>query len=98
VVYEARKATHSASAPRHRFLNPPNQTGEALVHALNFWNYNILHMDKDEGAVAFNWGASDHIAGRAVQWLYHKMHKEGADAIIERGATGSVLNLSMPTA
>jgi hypothetical protein len=82
----------------HHFLTSPNQTGEALVHALSFWNYNILHIDKDEGAVAFNWGANDHVAGRAVQWLYEKMHKEGTDAVIERDATGSVLNLSIPTA
>jgi TIR domain len=80
------------------FLTSPNQTGEALVQALSFWGYKILHISEDEGSVAFNWGASDHLAGKAVQWLYEKMHEEGTDAIIERDATGSVLNLSMPTA
>ena len=79
------------------FLTSPNQTGEALVSALSFWNYNILHIGKNEGAVSFNWGASDHVGG-AVQSLYEKMHKEGTDAVIERDPTGSVLNLSMPTA
>jgi TIR domain-containing protein len=81
----------------HHFLTSPNQTGEALVHALSFWNYNILSRNEDEGTVTFNWGANDHVSGRAVQWLYEKMHKEGTDAIIERDITGSVLNLSMPT-
>lgn len=82
----------------HHFLTPPNQTGEALVHALSSWNYNILHLNEDEGTVTFNWGPSDHVEGRAIQWLYEKMHKEGTDAVIERDVTGSVLNLSVPSA
>jgi TIR domain len=82
----------------HHFLTSSNQTGEALVQALSFWNYNILHRNEDEGTVTFQWGASSHVAGKATQWLYERMHKEGTDAVIERDVTGSVLNLSMPSA
>jgi TIR domain-containing protein len=82
----------------HHFLTSPNQTGEALVHVLSYWNYNILHINEDEGTVAFNWGANDRVGGRAVQRLYEYMHKEGTDAVIERDVTGSVLNLSVPSA
>lgn len=82
----------------HHFLASANQTGEALVHALNTWGYNILEQNEDEGSVSFHWGARDHVAGRTVHWLYERMHKEGTHAIIERDTSGSVLNLSMPSA
>jgi TIR domain len=82
----------------HHFLASPNQTGEALVQALRFWRYNILHLDEDEGTATFQWGSSDRIAGKTAQRLYELMHKEGTDAVIERDFTGSVLNLSVPSA
>jgi TIR domain len=82
----------------HHFLTSPNQTGEALVQVLSFWKYNILHRNEEEGTVTFQWGASDHIAGKTTQWLYERMHKEGTDAVIERDVTGSILNLSVPSA
>lgn len=49
-------------------------------------------------ARSFHWGATDHVAGKTVQWLYERLHKEGTQAVIERDPTGSVLNLSMPSA
>lgn len=82
----------------HHFLSSASQTIEALVHALNIWGYTILEQNEDEGTVSFHWGASDHVAGKTVQWLYERMHSEGTGAVIERDATGSVLNLSMPSA
>jgi hypothetical protein len=82
----------------HHFLTSPNQTGEALVQALVAWKYNILRRNEDEGTVAFQWGASDRMTGKATRWLYERMHEEGTDAVIERDVTGSVLNLSMPSA
>jgi hypothetical protein len=81
----------------HHFLTSPSQTVEALVHALSFWNYNILHLNEDEGTVAFHWGASNTAQGRLIQSMYEKVHKEGTDAVVERDVTGSVLNLSMPS-
>jgi len=82
----------------HHFLTSPNQTVEALVHVLNIWDYTILEQNEDEGTVSFYWGAGERVAGRTVQWLYERMHKEGTQTVIERDATGSVLNLSMPSA
>jgi len=82
----------------HHFVASANQTGDALVQVLNIWGYRTLERNEDEGTLYFYWGATDHVAGRTVQWLYERLHKEGTYVVIERDATGSVLNLSLPSA
>ena len=83
---------------KHHFLASPGQTGEALHHVLSIWHYNILELDLDQGTASFHWGATDHIAGKTVRWLYERLHQEGTEAVIEHDPIGSLLNLSMPSA